>query len=87
MIKELRYLFFLIVIFLFFLFSFKYYFSDSNKKKSYRSFQKINEKVIRYSENLIFLKNDTNNIIQYISKGENKNKKVFNFWKLINNDK
>ena len=75
------------MIFLFFLFSFKYYFSDSNKKKSYRSLKKINEKIVLYSENLILLKNDTDNIIEYIDKKEDKNKKVFNFWKLINNDK
>ena len=75
------------MIFLFFLFSFKYYFSDSNKKKSYRSLKKINEKIVLYSENLILLKNDTDNIIEYIDKNEDKNKKVFNFWKLINNDK
>jgi len=87
MIKELRYLFFFTMIFLFFLFSFKYYFSDSNKKKSYRSLKKINEKIVLYSENLILLKNDTDNIIEYIDKNEVKNKKVFNFWKLINNDK
>ena len=87
MIKELRYLFFFTMIFLFFLFSFKYYFSDSNKKKSYRSLKKINEKIVLYSENLILLKNDTDNIIEYIDKNEDKNKKVFNFWKLINNDK
>ena len=87
MIKELRYLFFFTMIFLFFLFSFKYYFSDSNKKKSYRSLKKINEKIVLYSENLILLKNDTDNIIEYIDKNEDKNKKVVNFWKLINNDK
>jgi len=87
MIKELRYLFFFTMIFSFFLFSFKYYFSDSNKKKSYRSLKKINEKIVLYSENLILLKNDTDNIIEYIDKNEVKNKKVFNFWKLINNDK
>ena len=43
MIKELKYLFFLFIITLFFFLSFKYYFSEINKKNSYRSFKLIDE--------------------------------------------
>ena len=85
MIKELRYLFFLVIIFFFF--SFKFYFSEDNMKKSYRSLKKINERINAYSKNLIILNSDTENIIEYINKNEDNNKKVFNFWKLIYNDK
>ena len=44
MLKELKYLLFLIVIVLFFFLSFKYYFSNENKKNSYRSLKNIEDK-------------------------------------------
>ena len=37
MLKEIKYLIFALIIFLFIFFTVKYYFSDNNKKKSYRS--------------------------------------------------
>ena len=86
MLKELKYLLFLIVIVLFFFLSFKYYFSNENKKNSYRSLKNIEDKTKNYSRNLILLKSDTVNIVEYVEKSINKNKKNYNFWKLINND-
>ena len=86
MVKELRYLFYLIIVFLFFFLIIKHYFSDSNIKNSYRSYKTIDKKIEIYSKNLILLKDNTENIIEYVNKNEDKNKKVFNFWKLINND-
>ncbi|QIZ20399.1 hypothetical protein E5R92_01165 [Candidatus Pelagibacter giovannonii] len=86
MLKELKYLLFLIVIVLFFFLSFKYYFSDANKKNSYRSLKNIEDKTKNYSRNLILLKSDTFNIVEYVEKSIDKNKKNYNFWKLINND-
>jgi hypothetical protein len=86
MLKELKYLLFLIVIVLFFFLSFKYYFSNENKKNSYRSLKNIEDKIENYSRNLILLNNDTVNIVEYIEKNIDKNKKNYNFWKLINND-
>ena len=50
------------------------------------SFKQNNDKVIDYSEKLILLKNDTNNIIEYNERKIDKNKKNYNFWKLINNN-
>ena len=41
---------------------------------------------MKYSKELILLENDTNNIVKYIEKNINKNKKDYNFWKLINNN-
>ena len=64
-----------------------FYFSDINKKNSYRSLSNSDKIVLDYSKNLTILGNDTINIIEYIKKNENKDKKNFNFWKLINNDK
>ena len=86
MLKELKYLLFLIVIVLFFFLSFKYYFSNENKKNSYRSLKNIEDKTEDYSRNLILLKSDTVNIVEYVKKNKDKNKKNYNFWKLINND-
>ena len=86
MLKELKYFLYLFVIILFVFISFKYYFSDNNKKNSYRSFKQMDEKIINYSQNIILLKNDTIDIVEYVEKTINKNKKNYNFWKLINNN-
>ena len=86
MLKELKYLLYLFVIILFFFLSLKYYFSDDNKKNSYRSYKQLNEKITMYSQNTILLKSDTFNIVEYVEKNIDKNKKNYNFWKLINNN-
>jgi len=83
MIKELKYFFYILIISTFFFLILKYYFSDDNTKKSYRSFKQIDEKIIKYSENLIILNNDTNEIVEYVERSIDKNKKNYNFWKLI----
>ena len=86
MLKELKYLLYLFVIFLFFLLSLKYYFSDDNKKNSYRSHKLVNKKISNYSQNLILLKSDTIDIVEYVEKTIDKNKKDYNFWKLLTNN-
>jgi hypothetical protein len=86
MFKELKYLFFIVSIISFIFLTLNYYFSDNNKKKSYRSLQIINKKIINYSNNLILLTNDTNDIVEYVENNRNKNKKNYKFWKLIKND-
>jgi hypothetical protein len=86
MLKELKYLFFILVISLFFFLSFKYYFSDNNKKNSYRSFKEADEKIATYSKKLVLLNNDTSDIVEYLEKRIDKNKKNYNFWQLINNN-
>ena len=86
MLKELKYLLYLFVIILFFFISLRYYFSDDNKKNSYRSFKQMDEKIINYSQNIILLKSDTTNIVEYVEKTIDKNKKNYNFWKLISNN-
>ena len=86
MIKELKYIFYLLVIFFFIFLTGKYYFSDENKKKSYRSLQSIDNKVDIYAVNLQVLKSDTENIIEYIENNTNQNKKTYNFWKLLIDD-
>ena len=86
MLKELKYLLYSFVILLFFFLSLKYYFSDDNIKNSYRSYKQVDEKNTMYSQNIISLKNDTIDIVEYVEKTIDKNKKNYNFWKLINNN-
>ena len=86
MLKEIKYLIFIIIILLFLFFTGKYYFSDENIKKSYRSQKNIDEKIKIYAKNLPILENDTNDIIEYVKQTDKKKKKKFNFWKLLEND-
>jgi len=85
MIKELKYFFYTLLIFLFIFLILKYYFSDQNKKNSYRSLKNIDEKIIQFSQNLILLNNNTNSVTEYVKKTIDKNKKNYHFWKLKNN--
>ncbi|MDA7544867.1 hypothetical protein N9A23_03170 [Candidatus Pelagibacter sp.] len=86
MLKEIKYLIFVVIIILFLFFTGKYYFSNENIKNSYRSYKNIDEKIKVYSKNLPLLKNDTENIIEYVKQTDKKKKKKFNFWKLLEND-
>jgi len=83
MFREIKYSLFIIIICLFIFFTGKYYFSDTNKKKSYRSLNFLNEKINTYAKKLPILKDDTKNIIEYVEQSNNKKKKKFNFWKLL----
>ena len=83
MFKEVKYLIFTTIIVLFIFFTGRYYFSDSYKKKSYRSLNSIDEKINLYSKNLPVLKNDTQNIIEYVKNNQTKKKKKYFFWELI----
>ena len=86
MLKEIKYLIFIVIILSFIFFTGKYYFSDENIKKSYRSYKNINEKIEIYSKDLPILENDTKDVIEYVKQTNKKKKKKFNFWKLLEND-
>ena len=86
MLKEIKYLVFIIVIFFFLFMSAKYYFSDENKKNSYRSLKSINDKILNYTNNVPILEDDTNNVVEYVQQNQNKKKKKYNFWKLLDNN-
>jgi len=86
MLKEFKYLVFIIVIFFFLFMSAKYYFSDENKKNSYRSLKSINDKILNYTNNLPTLEDNTNNVVEYVQQNQNKKKKKYNFWKLLENN-
>ena len=65
-----------------------YYFSDENKKNSYRSTKIFDNKIVKYSKTLENLESDTENIVEYVENTFNKNKKKYKFWELIiDNDK
>ena len=83
MLKEIKYLIFVIIIFLFLFLAIKYYFSDINKKNSYRSLNTIDKKIDVYAEKLPILENDIKDIIEYVDQSNGKKKKKFNFWKLL----
>ena len=83
MIKEIKYLCFTLIIILFLFFSVKYYFSETNKKNSYRSLNTIDQKIDIFAEKLPVLEDDTKDIIEYVEQSNKKKKKKFNFWKLL----
>ena len=83
MLKEIKYLIFVLIIILFLFLTGRYYFSDINKKNSYRSLNLIDKKINTYAEKLPVLEDDTKNIIEYVEQSNNKKKKKFNFWKLL----
>ena len=86
MLKELKYFFFILIIFIFIFFIGRYYFSDQYKKNIYRSINKMDQNIVKLSENLHILKSDTENIIEYVENDKNKKKKKYHFWELLNND-
>ena len=83
MLKEIKYFIFIFIICLFLFLTGRYYFSDVNKKNSYRSLQNIDQKINTYSKNIPILEDDTKNIIEYVEQSSTKKKKKFNFWKLL----
>ena len=83
MIKEIKYLIYLLVIISFVLFTVKYYFSDEHKKKSYRSLSNINKKIEIYSKKIPTLNDDTKDIIEYVKNTKTKKKKKYYFWELL----
>ena len=69
-----------------FFFTVRYYFSDENKKKSYRSFNQIDKKLEISTKNLIILESDTENIIDFVEYKNNKKTEKYSFWELLYND-
>ena len=86
MIKEIKYFIYLLIIILFFFLSIKYYISNDFEKKFYRTINNQKEIINKYSNDLVVLQNDTNNIIEYIDNDKNTSEKSFEFWKLLDND-
>ena len=83
MIREIKYLIYILIISLFLFLTLKYYFSDINRKNSFRSMADIDKKINIYAEKLPILKDDTKTIIEYVEQLNDKKRKKFNFWKLL----
>ena len=83
MLKEIKYFIYIFIISFFVFFTVKYYVSDINKKNFFRSNNNIDEKINKYSEKLPVLEDNTKDILEYVEDTNQKKKKKFNFWKLI----
>ena len=83
MFKEIKYLIFIFIICLFLFLISRYNITNKNKKNSNRSLKNIDEKINTYVEKLPILEDDTKNIIEYVEQSNNKKKKKFNFWNLL----
>ena len=85
MLKKIKNIFYLASFFIFIILTTKYYFSDKNIKETNKSRSLYSAKLNNNTQNLPLLKNDTNNIIEYINDVEiyKKKKKKYTFWDLI----
>ena len=84
MIKEIKYLFYIISICIFFYVIANYYFSDSYEKKSYRAIINFKKDMQKSSIELPLIRNDTNNIVKYKNHTNTQiNKKKRKFFDLI----
>lgn len=83
MLKEIKYLFYILTIFIFLFFTIKFYFSEKNIKNSYRSIDLIDDNIKQNQENIIVLKNDTKNIIEYIEENSDDKESEYKFWELL----
>tara|TARA_Y100000590_G_C15660110_1_gene992260 strand:+ start:268 stop:534 length:267 start_codon:yes stop_codon:yes gene_type:complete len=81
--KELKYFLYVFTILGFIIFIGNYYFSNENKKNSYRSSKLYDSKIIEIGSSLQVLESDTNNIVEYVESSSNKNKKKYKFWELL----
>ena len=84
MLKEIKYLIFIVIIGLFLFFTSRYYFSEENIKKVNKSRLFLLTKEVNNFD-LPVLSSDTNNIIIYSNEVENytKKKRKYNFFELI----
>ena len=83
MFREIKYFLYLLIIILFLFLSGSYYFSDLNKKNSFRSLNNLENKIDEYSDKLPIIESDTEDIIEYADLSKEKKKKKFQFWKLL----
>ena len=84
MIKEIKYLFYLIVLSVFIYLVINFYFSDYYEKKSYRNISNFLDNINSKNIDVPLIKSDTKNIIEYKTNfDEMINTKQRKFWKLI----
>ena len=85
MLKNIKNIFYLGSFFIFIILTTRFYFSDQNIRKTNKSRSQYSVKLNNNTQNLPLLRNDTNNIIDYINDIEvyKKKKKKYTFWDLI----
>ena len=84
MLKEVKYVVYLLTIFFFIFFVIKFYLSENNIKWSNKVILQYQNKLDKKFINLPIIKDDTNDIIEYTSEIEDfKNKKQRKFWDLL----
>ena len=84
MLKEVKYVVYLLTIFFFIFFVIKFYLSENNIKLSNKVMLQHQNILDKKLINLPIIKDDTNNIIEYTSEIEDfKNKKQRKFWDLL----
>ena len=85
MLKKIKNIFYLVSFFIFIILTTRFYFSDQNIRETNKSRSLYSVKLNNNTQNLPLLKNDTNNIIEYINDVEiyKKKKKKYTFWNII----
>jgi len=84
MLKEIKYVVYLLTIFFSIFFVVKFYLSENNIKLSNKVMLQYQNELDKKFNNLPIIKNDTNDIIEYTNEIEKfKNKKQRKFWELL----
>ena len=84
MLKEIKYVVYLLTIFFSIFFVIKFYLSENNFKRSNKVILQHRNELDNKFNNLPIIKNDTNNIVVYTNEVEDfKNKKPRKFWDLL----
>ena len=85
MLKKLKNIFYLGSFLIFIIFTTKFYLSDKNIRETNKSRSLYSLEQNNNIQNIPLLKNDTNNITEYIYDAETykKKKKKYTFWNLI----
>ena len=84
MLKQVKYVVYLLTIFFFIFFVIKFYLSENNIKRSYKIILQYQNELDKKYNNLPIIKDDTNDIIEYTNEIEEfKNKKQRKWWILI----
>ena len=84
MLKEVKYVVYLLTIFFFIFFVIKFYLSENNIKWSNKVILQYQNILDKKFINLPIIKDDTSDIIEYTNEIEEfKNKKQRKFWKLL----
>ena len=84
MLKEIKYVVYLLTIFFSIFFVIKFYLSENNIKRSNKVLLQYQNELDKKFNNLPIIKDDTNDIIEYTNEIEKfKNKKSRKYWELL----